>query len=123
MKRESMVAAVFGTIIRVLAVILIIYLIYNGAFMCYEYGYRIYTEPAVSQGTGREITVTVTEDMSPFEIGKLFESKGLVRDWKLFGLQYLLSENRGEVAPGTFSLSTAMTAEEMMAAMVPEETK
>lgn len=121
MKKESIVGAVFGAIIRVLAAIAIIYLIYNGAYICYDYGYRIYTEPAVSQGAGREVTVTVTKDMSPFAIGKLFESKGLVKDGTLFALQYLLSENRAEVAPGTFVLSTAMTAEEMMAAMVPEE--
>lgn len=123
MKKESIVGAVFGAIIRVLAVIAIIYVIYNGAYICYDYGYRIFTEPAVSQGTGREVTVTVTKDMSPFDIGKLFESKGLVKDGKLFALQYLLSENREDVAPGTFVLSTAMTAEEMMAAMVLDESE
>ena len=121
MKKESMVAAVFGAIIRVLAAILIIYVIYNAALACYDYGYRIFTEPAVSQGTGREVTVTITAEMSPSDIGKLFESKGLVRDWRLFAMQYLLSENREDVAPGTFVLSTSMTAEEMMAAMVPEQ--
>ena len=72
-------------------------------------------------GEGRSVTVTITEDMSAFEIGKLFESRGLVRDAKLFTIQYYLSEYLKDVGPGTFELSTAMTAEDMMAAMVVED--
>ena len=61
--------------------------------------------------------------MSASDIGNLFESKGLIRDARLFTLQYYLSEYRKDVKPGIFDLSTAMTAEEMMAAMaVKEET-
>ena len=59
--------------------------------------------------------------MSPLDIGKLFEGRGLVRDARLFALQYYLSEYREDVGPGTFDLSTAMTAEEMMQAMVVAE--
>ena len=57
----------------------------------------------------------------------MMEEKGLTRDATLFALQYLLSEYKEEVKPGTYEVSTAMTAEEIMAAMVPaqqaEETK
>ena len=55
------------------------------------------------------------------EIGELFESRGLIRDAKLFVLQYYLSEYTKEVGPGTFELSTTMTVEEMMRAMVVEK--
>ena len=72
----------------------------------------------MSAGEGRTVTVTVSPDMSPLDIGKLFEGRGLVRDARLFALQYYLSEYREDVGPGTFDLSTAMTAEEMMQAMV-----
>ena len=117
MKTESIVSAVVGTILKVLATIVVIYLIYRGASFCYDYGYRIFTEPAVSSGEGRTVTVEVTKDMSPTEIGKLFQNKGLVKDARLFALQYLCSEYRKDVKPGVFELSTAMTAEEMMQAM------
>ncbi len=46
-----------------------------------------------------------------------------MRDARLFVLQYYLSEYREDVGPGTFDLSTAMTAEEMMQAMVVEKTE
>ncbi len=115
----SLIGAVFGMIFRCVALAVAVYIIYRGVVICYDYGYRIFTEEPVSAGNGRTVTVQVTEDMSAFDIGKLFESKGLVRDWKLFAMQYYLSEYKKDVEPGTFQLSTAMTAEEMMAAMVP----
>ena len=61
--------------------------------------------------------------MSPSDIGKLFESKGLVRDARLFTLQYYLSEFKADVKPGVFELRTSMTAEEMMEAMTVTEEK
>ena len=118
MKPANVIIAVFGAIFRVVITILAVYVIYRGALICYDYGYRIFTEPAISAGEGRTVTVAVTEDMSPSDIGRLFESKGLVRDARLFTLQYYLSEYRKDVGPGVFDLSTSMTAEEMMAAMV-----
>lgn len=121
MKVLNVIAAVAGAIFRLVVAIAVVYLIYQGAEICYDYGYRIFTEPAVSSGEGRTITVTITESMSPLEIGELFESRGLVRDAKLFTMQYYLSEYTKDVGAGTFELSTAMTAEEMMAAMVVEK--
>lgn len=122
MKVTSIIAAVAGAIFRVVVAVAVVYLIYKGTGICYDYGYRIFTEPAVSSGEGRTVTVTITPDMSALEIGELFESRGLVRDSKLFVLQYYLSEYVKEVEPGTFELSTSMTVEDMMAAMVgPEE--
>lgn len=118
MKSGNLIGAVMGAVLKIVAAIAIVYLIYTGAMKCYDYGYRVFTEPAVSSGTGREITVTVTADMSPMDIGELFYSRGLTRDAKLFALQYIFSEYHDDVVPGTYELSTAMTAEEMMAAMV-----
>lgn len=121
MKALNIVGAVAGAIFRLVAAVAVVYVIYRGVGICYDYGYRIFTEPAVAIGEGRTVTVSVTEEMNPMEIGELFESRGLIRDAKLFVLQYYLSEYTKEVGPGTFELSTAMTVEEMMQAMVVEK--
>lgn len=122
METKNVVVAVFGAILRVIIAIMVVSVIYRAAQVCYDYGYRIFTEPAVSAGEGRTVTVAITEDMSPADVGRMFESKGLVRDARLFTLQYYLSEFRKDVGPGIFELSTSMTAEEMMEAMViPKE--
>ncbi|MGN0402569.1 MAG: aminodeoxychorismate lyase [Acetatifactor sp.] len=120
-KIANVVMTVLGLALKVALIVLAVAYIYKGAMICYDYGYRIFTEPAVSPGEGRIITVAVTEDMSPKEIGQLFENKGLVKDGRLFMFQYYLSEYKKDVKPGIFNLSTAMTAEEMMAVMAAED--
>ena len=121
MKSGNVIVAVVGAIARVAVVILAVYFIYQGAQLCYDYGYRVFTEPAISSGEGRTVTVAITEDMSASEIGRLLKNKGLVRDARLFALQYYFSEYRKDVKPGVFELSTSMTAEEMMAVMAATE--
>lgn len=110
----NIVTAVCGTICKVAFAVLVIYVIYRGASMCYDYGYRIFTEPAVSSGEGRTVTVTVKEDMGAEEFAALIVSKGLATDETLVAFQFLLSEYREDFTSGTYELSTAMTVEEMM---------
>lgn len=117
MKSENIVMAVFGAILKVIVTVVVVFVIYRGAMRCYEYGYRIFAEPAVSTGEGRVVTVQITADMTPQEIGVSLAAKGLIRDEKLFVLQYYLSDFRADVKPGVFELSTAMTVEEMMEVM------
>lgn len=121
MKNNNVVAEVFGAVLRVSLVVAAVLVIYRGAAVCYDYGYRTFMEPPVSAGEGRTVTVTVTKEMTASEIGELFLSKGLIRDAKLFVLQYNFSEFRKDVKPGVFELSTAMTVEEMMEAMAAAE--
>lgn len=123
MKTENLMTAVLGAILKVVLVVVAVFLIYRGATLGYDYGYRIFTEPAMSAGEGRTVKVTLEPDMSATEVGQLMEDKGLCRDANLFALQYLLSEYKEDVKPGTYEVSTAMNAEEIMAAMVPAQTE
>ena len=49
MKSSNIVLAVFSAIFRVVVAILAVMLIYRGALACYNYGYRIFTEPAAGR--------------------------------------------------------------------------
>ncbi len=117
MKTKELITVVCGAVFKVAFVVVAVFLIYRGATICYEYGYRVFAEPPVSADEGRMVTVTVTPDMTPKEIGTLFLSQGLIRDDRLFEWQYRLSEFAKTVKPGTFELSTSMTVEEMMEVM------
>lgn len=117
MKTSSLVSAVCGVILRVACVAIVVLLVYKGSTLCYDYGYRIFTEPAISGGEGRAVSVTIPVDMSAKEMGELFLKKGLIRDSNLFVLQYYLSEFRKDIKPGTYELTTAMTVEEIMEVM------
>lgn len=117
MKSERLIGVVISAILKLVVAVAVVYAVYQGAMTCYNYGYRIFTEPAVSSGTGRVVTITLKEDATATELGELFAEKGLVKDAKLFALQYMFSEYRKDLIPGTYDLSTAMTAEEMMEVM------
>ena len=117
MKTNQVFATVFSIVLKVIIIVVAILLIYKGATTAYDYGYRLFTEPAVSQGTGREVTVSITSGKSAKEVGQLLESKGLIRDAKLFVLQELISDYHGKIQPGIYTLSSSMTVDEMLAIM------
>lgn len=64
--------------------------------------------------------MSITSGKSAKEVGQLLESKGLIRDAKLFTLQELISDYHGKIQPGIYTLSSSMTADEMLAIMAAE---
>lgn len=131
MKVLKVLTAILGTMIKLAVAVLIILAIYRGTLFAYDYGYRVFAEEPVSSDMGWTVTVTVTEEMTGGELldipakgkllGELLESKGLIRDATLFIFQYAFSDYRADVEPGTYTLSTSMTAEEMMEVMAQGE--
>lgn len=123
MNTKHLIGAVAGMIIKVVVAVLVVMLVYRGAMTAYDYGYRVFMEPAVSAGEGRTVSVTISKGMSPSQMGELLYKNGLIKDSKLFVAQYWLSEFRKDIRPGTYELTTAMTAEEMMEVMAthPED--
>lgn len=114
MKASHVFNAIFSIILKVVVVVGSILVIYRGATTAYDYGYRLFTEPPVSEGTGREVTVSITSGKKAKEVGELLESKGLIRDAKLFYMQELFSDYHGKIKPGIYTLNSSMTAEEIL---------
>lgn len=118
MNTKQVIGAVLGTILKVALAVVVIFYTYKGAVMAYDYGYRIFTEPAMTaEGQGWDVSVDITVGKSTLEVGEILEAKGLVRDARLFYVQNLLSEYNGKLRPGSYTLNTSMTAREMMEIM------
>lgn len=99
------------------SVMLALLVIYFSVQLCknaYDYGYRVFTEPAVAESPGEDIMVQIKEGMSGKEIGEMLEEKGLVEDGQLFNVQLKLSAYKDRMKPGVYTLNTSMTAKEMM---------
>ncbi|MDD2969878.1 MAG: aminodeoxychorismate lyase [Lachnospiraceae bacterium] len=103
-----------GTLIKIAILIVMVFGIYKMAIGAYEFGYRVFAEPAMSEEPGITISVSITEDMDTMAVGKLLESKGLIRDARLFYVQEIVSEYKDKIQPGIFELKTSMTAEEIL---------
>lgn len=115
----KIVLRVLSISITVLLSVLVVCGLYQIGLRCYDFGYRVYTEPAVSKGEGVDVLVQITDDMGTMEIAELLEEKGLVRDARLFYLQAKLAGYKGKT--GVYKVNTSMTARELMAALVPPE--
>lgn len=120
MIKWKLVKRILGISCSILVSILVIYGLYQAGVRSYSFGYRIFTEPPVTAGEGRDKLVQVRPSMGAPEIGELLQDKGLVRDKWLFVFQLKFSEYNKKIQPGIYSLNTSMTAQEMMRVMSRE---
>ena len=96
---KDIIGSIFSTAFKIVLGMIILMFIRKYALMAYNYGYRVFTEPPVTvTGDGTVISVSIGEDHNALEIGKTLESKGLIRDAKLFVLQELANENHGKIS-------------------------
>ena len=122
MKAGTVVLTILRFALSVLILVFVVVGIYRLGQTAYDFGYRVFTEPAVAQETnGRDMVVTVSSTMSEKDIAEDLEEKGLIRDALLFQVQLRLSEYHGELQPGAYTLNTSMTAKEMMRIMAGDE--
>ncbi len=120
MNLKEIIGATAQLIIKLVLFAFIIMYIIKAATAAYDYGYRVFTEPPMSFGDGRIISVSVAEDASALDVGKMLQEKGLIRDGRLFMIQELLSEQHGKIQPGIYDLNTSMTAQQMLEVIAPD---
>lgn len=115
---KDVVGGAVGMVFNVVVIVVAAMLIYRCSISAYYYGIRIYGEPALSEAPGTEVTITITDGMDFDGIAEMVYENGLVRDKTLFRIQEFLSNySRDGFAEGTYTLSTAMTPDEMMDVM------
>lgn len=117
MNSKEVVISVFSFVFKIVLAIIVVMLVYKWTLTAYEYGQRVFNEPPVTTGSGRDVKVVISEEDDAKEIGKILEKKGLIRDAGLFYIQEMLSEYKDKIQPGTYELNTSMTTEEMMQIM------
>ena len=103
-----------GTVIRAVVLIACVVLVINIGKKAYDFGFRVFTEGPVAEAPGRDIVMSV-------EKGEGLEEKGITSDWALFFIQAKLSEYKGSIDPGTYTLNNSMTTDDIMAVLTKAE--
>ncbi len=112
---KQFLGAVSAMIIKIVVAVVIIVAVFRLAVYAYDFGYKVFADVPVSDGEGRIVSVVISEGLGNRELAKMLEQKGLVDDANVFYIYELLSDYRKkELKPGTYELSTAMNAEEML---------
>lgn len=121
MKARQLIGTVVDTVIKIVVIIVAVMFIYKYALEAYDFGYRIFAEPPVSSAdTARVISISISEEATAMDIGKVLEEKGLINDARLFYVQELLSGHHDELIPGIYELSSDMTSKEMIEIITTE---
>jgi UPF0755 protein len=107
--------------ISVIVILLVVYFGVRIASVGYDFGYRVFTETAVDETPGKDALIQVKEDMSEYEIAQLLEERGMIRDAKLFFLQWKLSVYSGKEVPGVYTVNSSTTPQEIMAVISPDQ--
>lgn len=115
--------AIAGGVFKIALYICIVVLVFWLGKSSYEFGYNVFNQQAVNPNNGQEVTVVIKEGTSVYNVGKILERKGLIKDAKVFWVQELLSSYRGKMQAGTYLLSTAYTPNRMMEIMSGVEEK
>ena len=120
MNLKYVVGSTAQLIFKVVLFAVIIMYIITMATAAYDYGYRVFTEPPMTFGDGRIISVYIEDGSSALDVGEMLQDKGLIRDGRLFMIQELLSEHHDKIQPGVYDLNTNMTAQEMLEVIAQE---
>ena len=117
MNSKRVVFAIISTSLRIIVFALIVMVVYKTSIKAYDFGFRIFAEPAISADGGADVQVTIPMGKSTVEVGEILENKGLIRDANLFYFQEKISAYRGKLQPGFYTLNTSMTAFDLMSVM------
>ena len=68
--------ALFGFIRVAFSIMIALLVLFAGikiCSICYDFGYRVFTEPAMTNGDGQDVLVQVEKGISAEELGQLLE--------------------------------------------------
>ena len=114
---KQFIVSVATAAVKIVVFVLIVKYVIGIAVMAYDFGYRVFAEELVSAEPGITYTVELSEETTPQQVAEALEDYGLIRDKNIFYVQYLVSSYKGKLMPGSYELSTAMTADEMLGVM------
>ncbi len=123
MKSSKMALGILSSVLSILMFVLILFVVLRAGTAAYDFGYRIFTEPAVDKEPGRDVSVRLRDGMSQEGLGSLLEEKGLVENGFLFSIQLRLFLGDNELKSGNYTLNTSQTSEEMIQILTGEETE
>ena len=79
----------------------------------FEYGAAIFSEKAMAPyGKGMDVVVTIPNDTTAGELGRILKANGLIKDADIFKIQAFLYDLT--ITPGTYEFSTENNVEDII---------
>ena len=110
-------------LLRLALLILVVVGIFKVGEYAYTYCYSVVSDTAAEEEPGRDVSVSVTSDMSAGKVAKLLERKGLIKSADVFKIQMKVTGYEDKLQPGEYVLNTSMRPREMLKILAGEETE
>ena len=110
-------------LLRLALLILVVVGIFKVGEYAYTYCYSVVSDTAAEEEPGRDVSVSVTSDMSAGKVAKLLERKRLVKSADVFKIQMKVTGYEDKIQPGKYVLNTSMRPREMLKILAGEETE
>ena len=110
-------------LLRLALLILVVIGIFKVGEYAYTYCYSVVSDTAAEEEPGRDVSVSVTSDMSAGKVAKLLERKGLIKSADVFQIQMKVTGYEDKIQPGEYVLNTSMRPREMLKILAGEETE
>ena len=110
-------------LLRLALLILVVVGIFKVGEYAYTYCYSVVSDTAAEEEPGRDVSVSVTSDMSAGKVAILLERKGLVKSADVFKIQMKVTGYEDKIQPGKYVLNTSMRPREMLKILAGEETE
>ena len=110
-------------LLRLALLILVVVGIFKVGEYAYTYCYSVVSDTAAEEEPGRDVSVSVTSDMSAGKVAKLLERKGLVQSADVFNIQMKVTGYEDKIQLGKYVLNTSMRPREMLKILAGEETE
>lgn len=117
---KRVVLGFFELCIHVLIYAAVIFLVYQGAMLAYDYSYNVFGDPVVSKYDTQTQTVVVEDGDSAAQVAKKLKEAGLIKYESAFVIRVRLEEVGDKIMPGTFELSPSMSIEEILHKLTTE---
>lgn len=87
----------------------------------YHFSYQIYGNVTVESAPGRDVTVEIEEQEGTMEIASdLYEKETVIDKYSFFIRMKLTTGKKRPILPGTYTLNTSMTYEEILDILTKE---
>lgn len=110
-------------LLRLALLILVVVGIFKVGEYAYTYCYSVVSDTAAEEEPGRDVSISVTSDMSAGKVAKLLERKGLVKSADVFKIQMKVTGYEDKIQSGKYVLNTSMRPREMLKILAGEETE
>jgi len=121
MKKRSIGVSVIFAVLKIAVCILVILAMISYGKKAYQFGYQIFAMETVTKPPGKNVAVTVGDGITPKDLSKMLEEKGLIKDKKVFEVQITLLGYKNKIKAGSYVLNTSETAEEMLVILAQEQ--